>query len=204
MSDGPRAAVFLDRDGTLLDELGYRASPAGMRLLPGAAGAVRRLNQAGLPVVLVTNQSGVARGLFDEDDLARVHAELERLLAREGARLDAVLYCPHLPPSEDAAGSDPVGAGGPQRYRRVCDCRKPAPGLYLRAARELGLDRSRSWAIGDALRDLEAARRAGVGQLVLVATGKGRREHERALAAGLEHAFEPDLAAAVERVLQGR
>ena len=161
-----------------------------------AGRAVRRLNQAGLPVVLVTNQSGIARGLFDEQDLARVHAELARLLADEGAHLDLVRSCPHLPPGE--------GVQGDPRYVRACDCRKPAPGLTLDAARAAGLDLAASWSIGDALRDLEAGRRAGIGRLVLVATGKGASEEVRPEARALPHAFVPDLAAAVELVLQGR
>lgn len=191
-----RAAVFLDRDGTLVDELGYRGTAQGLRLLPGAGAAVRRLNRAGLPVVLVTNQSGIARGLFDERDLAGVHAALARLLAAEGAHLDLVRHCPHLPPEE--------GVRGDARFVRACECRKPAPGLYLAAAREAGLDLGASWAIGDALRDLEAGRRAGVPRLVLVATGKGAAEQARPEAAALPHAYVPDLAAAVELVLQGR
>ena len=156
-----RPAVFLDRDGTLIDELGYLADPAGVRLFPGAAAAVRALNDARLPVVVFTNQSGVARGMFTEDDLAAVHARLRELLAAEGARLDLVLYSPYHPEFGDA------------RYRRRTDCRKPAPGMLLEARDRLDLDLAASWVVGDADRDLEAGRRAGVPGLILVRTGKG-------------------------------
>jgi len=160
---GTRAA-FLDRDGTLIDELGYLADPDGLRLLPGAAEGVRLFNQAGWRTIVVTNQSGIARGLFGEDDLARVHARLEAELARAGARLDAILHCPHHP----SEGSAP--------WRRACACRKPAPGLLLEGAAQLGVQLERSWAIGDSRRDVEAGRRAGVQGTILVLTGKGADE----------------------------
>lgn len=187
---GRRPAVFLDRDGTLLDELGYLADPTRLRLFPGAADAVRRIGAAGFAVVVVTNQSGVARGLLDEPTLAAVHAELERRLAREGAILAGIYCCPHHPTEGEAP------------WRRDCECRKPRPGLLLAAARQLDLDLSRSWLVGDALRDLEAGRRAGVGHLVLVGTGKGGNEREAAEAAeGLRFTYEPDLSAAADGIL---
>jgi len=162
-----RAAVFVDRDGTLVDELGFLRRAEDLRLLPAAAAGVRALNQAGLPVIVVTNQSGLARGLFSADDLAAIHARLERELAREGARLDAILHCPHHP----TEGEPPL--------RRTCECRKPAPGLLLEAARRFELDLAASWMVGDSLDDLEAGRRAGVLGTILVLTGKGPRELER-------------------------
>ena len=155
-------AVFLDRDGTLLDELGYLARAEDLRLYPDAADAVRRLNDAGFLLVVVTNQSGIARGLLGEDELERVHARLADELERGGAHLDLVLHCPHHPDHGEA----------PLRGR--CACRKPEPGLFFEAARRLGIDLAESWAIGDSARDVEAARRAGVRGRVLVATGKGR------------------------------
>jgi len=151
-----RAAVFLDRDGTLIDELGYLARPEGVRLFPGAATAVRALNEADLAVVVVTNQSGIARGLFGEPELAAVHARLREELARQGARLDGILHCPHHP-----------DFGAP------CACRKPAPGLLLEAARRLGLALGASWLVGDGKRDLEAGWQAELAGTVLVRTGKG-------------------------------
>ncbi|MEM7305750.1 MAG: HAD family hydrolase [Planctomycetota bacterium] len=182
-----RPAVFLDRDGTLIDELGYLGDPDGVALYPGAAAAVRALNGAGLPVVLITNQSGIARGLFTEDDLAAVHARLEGDLAAEGARLDLIVYCPYHPDH------------GPPKYRRESDCRKPAPGMYNEAVRRLDLDPARSWAVGDSARDLVAAQRAGVTGLLLVATGKGEAERERL--GDVEHRFVADLTAAADEIL---
>lgn len=159
-----RRAVFLDRDGTLLDELGFLSRPEDLRLLPGAAEGVRLINQAGWSAVLVTNQSGIARGLFGEPELAAVHARLAEELAAHGAHLDALFHCPHHP--EQGLGA----------LRRTCACRKPAPGLLLEAAERLGLALGASWIVGDSQRDLEAGRRAGLAGGVLVLTGKGRAE----------------------------
>ena len=156
-----RPAVFLDRDGTISEEIGYIEDPAKYRLLPGAAGAIKRLNEQGLPAVLITNQSGPARGLYGEEVVRAVLAEMERQLGQEGARLEAVYYCPHLP------------EGTVPEYAVACDCRKPRTGLFLRAAREHGLDLTRSYMVGDKLCDIEAARNAGC-RSVLVLTGYGR------------------------------
>ena len=139
-----RPAVFLDRDGTISEENGYIADPACYRLLPGAARAIKLLNGRGMPAVLVTNQSGPARGLYPEEKVLAVLAEMHRQLAREGAHLDATYYCPHLP---DA----PVLA-----YARACSCRKPEPGLLIEAAREHALDLRRSFMVGDKPSDIEA------------------------------------------------
>ncbi len=167
MTAGPaQAAVFLDRDGVLTREDEWVLRADQVELLPGAAAGVRRLNEAGIPVVVVTNQSALARGWIGELELAQIHARLAELLAAEGARIDAIYVCPHHPTE---------GAG---ELRRECDCRKPAPGLLLRAAREMGLDLAASWMVGDAARDVEAARAAGV-QAALVLTGKGAAERAR-------------------------
>jgi D-glycero-D-manno-heptose 1,7-bisphosphate phosphatase len=155
-----RPAVFLDRDGTVVREVDYLRSVEDLRLLPGAAAAIRRLNEAGIAVVVATNQSGIARGMLTEADLASLHSALRERLARRRARLDAIYYCPHHP---EAPIPD---------YRRRCRCRKPAPGMMLRAARELDLDLAHSFAVGDSERDLEAGRRAGC-RTVLVRTGYG-------------------------------
>ncbi len=187
-----RAAVFLDRDGTLIYETGYLGDPAGLVLYPGAAAALAQLSAAGFALVVVTNQSGVARGLFGEQDVARVHARLRELCGAAGARLDLVLYCPHHP------------TAGLGRYKSDCDCRKPKPGMFLRAARALGLDLSHCHAVGDAVRDAVAARDAGVRGLFLVATGKGHAEREQLASAGLDGCrLVPDVGAAARAILGG-
>jgi D-glycero-D-manno-heptose 1,7-bisphosphate phosphatase len=141
-----RPAVFLDRDGTLIEDRHYLADPALVRILPGVAQGLRRLRTAGFVCVVVTNQSGIGRGMFAEADYHRVHAEMIRQLAAEGATLDAAYFCPAAPAAE----------GADERPDR-----KPAPGMLLRAAADLELDLTRSWTIGDAPRDVEAGRRAG-------------------------------------------
>lgn len=142
-NDPPRRAVFLDRDGTLIIDRHYLADPDGVELLPGAGEAVARLNEAGLVVVLATNQSGIGRGYFTEEAYAAVHARLVRELARHGARLDAAYHSP-----------DVHDGGGDAE-------RKPGAGMFLRASRELGVDLAHSWWIGDRPRDVAAAGRFG-------------------------------------------
>lgn len=189
MSRAPSRAVFLDRDGTLTRESDWVTTPADLVLLPGAARAVARLNAARLDVVLVTNQSAVARGMIDEQGLARVHEHFAALLAREGAHVDAVYFCPHHPTE---------GRGA---YAVDCECRKPRPWLLVRAAREHALDLARSWIVGDAERDLLAGESLGV-HGILVATGKGAREHARLASAGrAPRAFVADIGAAVDVIL---
>jgi len=186
-----RPAVFLDRDGTIVREVDYLRSPREMRLLPRAAEGVRRLNEAGFAVVLATNQSGIARGLLSEDDLVDIHEALQRRLSKRGAHLDGIYYCPHHP------------AGSVSRYRRRCACRKPAPGMLLRAARELDLYLSRSFAVGDSERDVTAGRRAGC-HTVLVRTGYGADTEKRfGCEIGVDHVAD-DLLDAVLWVLGHR
>jgi D-glycero-D-manno-heptose 1,7-bisphosphate phosphatase len=158
-----RPALFLDRDGTLVEEVHHLSRPEQIRLLPGASRAVRLANRRAVPVVVVTNQSAVARGLLTEEELGAVHEVLRTALVRDGARLDAIYYCPHHREAVIPA------------YAVDCDCRKPAPGLLLRAARDLGLNLSRGVMIGDRLLDIEAGRRAGC-RGVLVRTGYGASE----------------------------
>jgi D-glycero-D-manno-heptose 1,7-bisphosphate phosphatase len=153
--------VFLDRDGTLVQERDYLAHPDEVRLVPGTARALRQLRAAGLPVVLVTNQSGIARGLYSENDYLAVQARLEELLAEAGATLDATYYCPHHPD-----------------YTGPCACRKPGPGMYRAAERALGLALEQSWYVGDKLSDVEPARLFG-GRGMLVLTGYGRESRTR-------------------------
>lgn len=170
MSDATRRAVFLDRDGTIIEDADYLTGPEQIRILPGVPKALRRLREAGFLLVVVTNQSAIARGLLTEEKLALIHAELDRRLAAEGAAVDAYYHCPHLP------------EGTVERYARACDCRKPAPGLLVRAAQEWGIDLARSHAVGDAERDVEAGRRAGCCTVLI---GGGRSAHAQAHAGDL-------------------
>ena len=164
---GARRAVFMDRDGTISEEVGYVNHVSRYRVFPFAAEAVRTLNEAGWLAVLVTNQAGVARGYFKEDLIGEVHKVLTAELERGGARLDAVYYCPHHP----SVGEPP--------YRFDCDCRKPRPGLLLRAAEDLGLDLSQCWMVGDRYSDTELARNAGArSAFVLTGYGRGELEHQ--------------------------
>ncbi len=155
-----QAAVFLDRDGTINEEVGYLDRIEKLRLIPGAAGAIRRINESGMRAVVVTNQSGIARGFFDEALVAAVHERLLKMLRAEGAYLDGFYVCPHHPTE------------GMGKHLRTCDCRKPASGLLLRAAEELRLDPACSYMVGDTLKDIEAGTRAGA-KSILVRTGYG-------------------------------
>jgi D-glycero-D-manno-heptose 1,7-bisphosphate phosphatase len=156
-------AVFMDRDGTICEEVGYLDSIEQFRLLPRSGAAIKLLNDRGFKTVVVTNQSGVARGYFSEARLRELHAELLRQLGQEGAFLDGIYYCPHHP----SEGEEP--------YRMICDCRKPAPGLLRKAAEDLHLDLALSYTVGDRLADLECGQRVGA-KGVLVLSGYGKEE----------------------------
>lgn len=160
-----RPAVFLDRDGTLIEDLHYLRDPARVRLLPGAAEAIRRLNAGGYAAVVVTNQSGIARGLLTEAEYQATARRLDALLGAEGARLDGHYHCPHHP-----------SLSGP------CDCRKPGALLYRQAAADLRLDPTASWWVGDRLRDIAAASLLG-GRGILVRSGAGAEETAKVEAA---------------------
>jgi len=149
--------VFLDRDGTVNDgeDCEYLTDPDGLRLLPGAARAIRLVNAAGVLAIVVTNQSAVARGYMTEETLAAIHDRLRQVLGAEGALLDDILYCPHLP------------EGTVEHYARSCTCRKPEPGMILEAARRHSVDLARSVMIGDWPTDMEAGRRAGCRTVLL-------------------------------------
>jgi D-glycero-D-manno-heptose 1,7-bisphosphate phosphatase len=186
-----RGAVFLDRDGTVNEEVGYLRDLEKFKLIPGAATAIRRLNEAGLPVVLVTNQSGVARGYFPESLVHDAHERLDAMLRAEGARLDGVYYCPHHP------------TAGNSSYTVVCDCRKPATGLLDRAARDLNLDLRQSFMVGDKWSDVELGQRAGA-RTILVRTGFAADDPGNVRP---DHVRDPnfiarDLATAVEWILK--
>jgi D-glycero-D-manno-heptose 1,7-bisphosphate phosphatase len=162
---GSCPAVFIDRDGTLTEEVGYVNHPTRLRLLPRSAEAIRRLNTARVAAVVVTNQAGIARGYFTADVLAAVNAALVRQLDAAGARLDGLYVCPHHP----SEGEPP--------WRADCACRKPKPGLLEQAAVDLDLDLSASTMVGDKASDLEVAPKVGA-RSVLVLTGYGRGEWE--------------------------
>jgi D-glycero-D-manno-heptose 1,7-bisphosphate phosphatase len=155
------SAVFLDRDGTINAEQGYLYRVEECRFLPGVKEAVKRLNGAGFLVVVVTNQSGIARGYYSEADLEKLHQYMENEFAVAGARIDGWYYCPHHPDFPDDS--------------EVCDCRKPLPGMLLAAAEELGIDLSSSWMVGDKSADVEAGIAAGC-KPILVRTGYGAVE----------------------------
>jgi len=185
-----RAAVFLDRDGTVADEVGYVNHASRLRLLPGSARALRRIREAGFLSVVVTNQSGVARDYFEESVVGETNRRLRDLLVLEGASVDAIYYCPHHP----REGIPP--------YRQDCDCRKPRPGMLLRAARELGIDLNRSYMVGDSLVDVEAGLAAGVVPiLVLTGYGRGHFEHRRSRWQVEPAHIAEDLSAAVDWIL---
>jgi D-glycero-D-manno-heptose 1,7-bisphosphate phosphatase len=163
---GGAPALFLDRDGTLIEEVGYLDRPERVELYPWSADAIRALNRAGVRIVMVTNQSGVARGFFSEQVVDAVHARIAERLAEGGARIDAYYYCPHHPDGKVA------------EYARRCDCRKPGRALVDRAQRELGIDPRASFTVGDRWLDIELARAVGA-RGILVRTGYGLTEEAR-------------------------
>lgn len=185
-----RPAVFLDRDGTINEQMGYINHLSRFHLLPGVGEAIRRLNEHGLPVVVATNQSGLARGYFPEALLTAVHEEMRRLLALDGARIDGLYVCPHHPEAKE------------ERFRLTCTCRKPKTGLLERAASEMGLDLRRSYVVGDRWSDLRCGAAVGA-TTILVLTGYGRGD---ACYIGPGQTVQPDcvaddLLAAVEWIL---
>lgn len=162
-----RRAVFLDRDGTIVEDPGFLHKPEDVKLLSGAAEGIRRLNVAGYLVVVVTNQSGIARGLYTEADYRAVKKRLGELLAKQKARIDASYFCPHHPQAPEP-----------------CNCRKPRTKLFLEAQATLGIDFTRSWWVGDRLSDVQPASTLG-GKGVLVATGQGNLHQGQARALGV-------------------
>jgi len=160
-----RDAVFLDRDGTILDELGYLTPDSTVHVYPFSIDAIRLLARAGFAVVVITNQGGIGLGLYDHAFVDRTHGDLSRQFEAGGATIDGWYYCPHHPEAVVA------------EFKQVCGCRKPATGLVTTAAKDLDVDLSRSWVVGDQWRDIEVAHRTGA-RSVLVRTGYGRRlEH---------------------------
>lgn len=179
-----RSAVFLDRDGTIIRDTQYVSSPEHVALIEGAGAAIARLNGAAIPVVIVTNQSGIARGYLSVVDYDRVQDRMAALLSEHGARVDATYLCPHHP---DFTGP--------------CECRKPGTLLFRRAADDLGLDLAASWFIGDKLRDVSPARALG-GTGILVPSAETPPGEVKAARA--DHLVEPSLDGAVARVIESR
>ncbi len=185
-----RPAVFLDRDGTLNVEKDYLIDPVEFEFIPGAPQALKELQDAGYLLVVVTNQSGVARGLFSLEEVVRLNQYMERQLADYGVRLAGIYCCPHHP------------TAGEGEYRQVCSCRKGAPGLLLQAAAELSIELARSYMIGDKEADILAGKSAGCKKSFLVKTGYGATSLESARLLGAD--MVADLPAAAQKILVER
>ena len=181
--NGPRRAAFLDRDGTLIVDADFLARPEGVQLIPGATEAVRRLNDAGVLVIVVTNQSGIARGLLTEDDYARVEERVRLVFAEAGATIDATYHCPHHPAITGA-----------------CDCRKPALGMYEQARDERGVDTATSLYVGDRWRDVEPGIAFGGRAILVTSTAT---PHDDLMRAERDAETAPTLGEAVDRYLAG-
>lgn len=161
----PRPAVFLDRDGTINEQMGYINHISRFRLLPGVGEAIKLINDNRIPVVVVSNQSGLARGYFPPELVEEIHAEMRKLLAARGAFVDAIYFCPHHPEAAE------------EKYRQQCSCRKPGTGMLEQAAAEMNLDLHKSFLIGDRWSDLRCAVNAGCTP-ILVLTGYGRGDYQ--------------------------
>jgi D-glycero-D-manno-heptose 1,7-bisphosphate phosphatase len=181
-----RPAAFLDRDGTIIEDVEFISRPEDVRLLPAVGEALGSLNDAGVPVVIISNQSGIGRGYFTYEAFERVQARVEELLAESGAHIDATYICPHAP-SDDAP----------------CACRKPGVELFHRAARDHGLDLTASWYVGDRWRDVEPGRALGGAALLIPARSTPPEELERARSLGMVRESLADAARAIIAALTG-
>lgn len=181
MSGALPSVVFLDRDGTIIEDAHFIRSPDDVRLLPGAAAAIAQLNEKSIPVVVVTNQSGIARGFFTVGDYEAVRARVDELLAEKGARIDRSYYCPHHP---DISGP--------------CECRKPAAKLFRDALKDLGLPAESAAYIGDRWRDVAASKELGGRGIIIPSPMTSEDDRRRAKEAGIESAA--DLQGAVTRL----
>jgi D-glycero-D-manno-heptose 1,7-bisphosphate phosphatase len=186
-----RPAVFLDRDGTIIEDVGYLEAIDRIEFFPWSVDAIRALNRAGLPVVVVTNQSGIARGKITDALVHEAHEMISARLAAGGARIDAYYYCPHHPDGSVAS------------LARVCDCRKPGRGLVDRAVHDLALDPARSFVVGDKWLDVGLGRAIGA-RSILVRTGYGASEEQQPQAGLAADAVVDNLAAAVSWILRDR
>ncbi|MBI1806710.1 MAG: D-glycero-beta-D-manno-heptose 1,7-bisphosphate 7-phosphatase [Ignavibacteria bacterium] len=158
-----RIGIFLDRDGTINEEVDFLRSPDNLRLIPTSADAIREANRLGWKVFVITNQSGIARGVLTEDLLKEIHQSLVAALERQHARIDAIYYCPHHPENGNAP------------YRRECDCRKPNTGMLAKAVKEFEIDLNQSFVIGDRMIDVQTGNNCGATS-ILVLTGYGKEE----------------------------
>ncbi len=170
------AAIFLDRDGTINEDVNFLSSPEQIVLIENSAEAIKEANELGLKVIVFTNQSGIARGYFTEEDLHRIHKRLDELLAEKGAKVDAYYYCPHHPTE------------GNGEYKVECECRKPKDGMLRRASREQNIDLKKSFVIGDRCVDIQAGKTAGA-TTILVLTGYGKEEYKKCKSENLEPDF---------------
>ncbi|NLI11053.1 D-glycero-alpha-D-manno-heptose-1,7-bisphosphate 7-phosphatase [Pelotomaculum propionicicum] len=170
-------AVFFDRDGTINAEVNYLGNPEQLSLLYGTASVLRHLKKRGIKSIIVTNQAGIAKGLFTEEDLMRVNNRLIKLLSEEGVAIDALYYCPHHP------------EGNVSRYRINCNCRKPSPGMIYKACKDFKIDPKKCWLVGDKLSDIGAGSRAGC-ITFLVLTGYGIQEIKKIISK--RNIFKPD------------
>lgn len=189
-------AVFLDRDGTINEEVGYVDNLDKLKIIPAAYEAIRLINESGMKAVVISNQAGVARGLFTEDFVKITNEHLQTALRQKGAYIDNFYYCPHHP----TEGIEP--------YRQECTCRKPAPGMLLQAAQDLNIDLTRSYFIGDRFRDMEAGKKVGV-RGILVKTGYGQDllqddGPDRETAEAKPDFIAEDILEAVQWILKGR
>nr|WP_314463460.1 D-glycero-beta-D-manno-heptose 1,7-bisphosphate 7-phosphatase [uncultured Clostridium sp.] len=184
--------VFLDRDGTINEEVEYLHKPSDLVLLPGVSAALKRLKEQGFHLVVVTNQAGVARGYYSESDVDQLHEYMNRLLAEDGAEIDRFFFCPHHPVHG-------IGA-----YKQSCHCRKPDIGMFEMAERYFHVDKSRSYMVGDKLLDTEAGHKYGVSS-VLVGTGYGKELYDGLTEEEKKEAFDAyakDMTAAAEWILK--
>ena len=179
---------FLDRDGTIIEEANYLFRPEQLRLIPGAAEGIALARKNGYRIIVISNQSGIARGYFTMEDLLRVEKTLGEMLEEKGAKIDSWYYCPH-----HEKGIIP-------RYTKKCSCRKPLPGLVLQAAQELKIDLKRSALVGDKLSDVECAVNAGIPHYAQVTTGHGSEEKEKGTFPGMIR--ETSLLPAIEKLLK--
>ncbi len=176
-------AVFVDRDGTINVDVDFLSSPSQLQLIPRSAKAIKELNDLGVPVVVITNQSGIARGLYSEDELHRVHSAMDEMLKQYGATITAYYYCPHHP------------TDGIAPYLKDCECRKPKPGMMLRAKKKFGFDLKRSFIVGDKCIDIQAGKSVGA-VAIQVSTGYGVEEKD--LCADIRDYYAVDLFDAVQ------